>query len=645
MTSTALKPTPEEFRGRVWQFGECSFDELRYELRVGGRVVELEAKPLEVLHQLLMRPGDVVRKEDLLDSVWPGVLVVDASLANAVSKLRKVLGDDEAIIKTVPKVGYRLSVPVRCSFSKQQALLTTLEAPLSPVAVPRPDNRTPKAIGSHIVIGRRFIGWAVAVVLLVGLTLSLAAFRRIYKPNPVPGPIAILPFENASSAASLDYLRSALPDQVATTLSAARSLSIRPVAATSGYSEPRMDLRKIGRELNVSRLVTGRYVLAGEQLQVTMEAVDTEENRVLWHDTVNLPANDLLVLQAQVAAMSRGKLARALGITDFVTEIASPPTNQEAYDLYLRSTALNGDPAPNQQALDLLKRSVVLDPSYAPAWGALSLRYYAASRFAGGGPAMLRLSDAAAEKQFALDPDSPTPVAELAIHRTERGELVKAHQEALELLRRRPDNANNHHVLSYVLRYGGSLEEAGRECDMVVLLASKIVWGSCSSTFMELGNYARAHDFVRKDLSSEWSKAHAVEVLLREGKTQEAIKIGPPQIPHWDSYKMLLACAQREPESRIKSLAAGVEIDDDPEVNYFFAAHLAYCGQTNESLRLLKLAIDGNYCSYPAMDLDPFFAKMRTVPEFAKVRAAGIACHENFVANREQNHKIVASQR
>jgi len=258
---------------------------------------------------------------------------------------------------------------------------------------------------------------------------------------------------------------------------------------------------------------------------------------------------------------------------------------------------------------------------------------------------MLQLSDAAAERQLALDPDSPGPVAELTIHLTERGELVKAHRQALELLRRRPDNANNHHVLSYVLRYGGSLEEAGRECDAVVLLASKVVWGSCSTTFMELSNYQRAKDFIRKDLSSEWSKAHAVEVLLREGKTQEAIKIGPPQIPHWDSYKMLLACARQEPEAQIKSLAAGVEIDDDPEVNYFFAAHLAYCGQTKESLRLLKLAIDGNYCSYPAMDLDPLFEKVRTVPEFAKVRAAGIACHENFVANREQPPRVAVSQR
>jgi hypothetical protein len=114
---------------------------------------------------------------------------------------------------------------------------------------------------------------------------------------------------------------------------------------------------------------------------------------------------------------------------------------------------------------------------------------------------MLEFSDAAAERELALDPDSPEPVAELTIHRTARGELVKAHVTALELLRRRPDYADNHHVLSYVLRYGGSLDEAAGQCDLAVLLATKVVWGSCSATFMELGNYGRAMNFVRKDPS------------------------------------------------------------------------------------------------------------------------------------------------
>lgn len=113
MASRAQEAAAAPKQARVWTFGECEFDELSGELRVKGATAELEAKPLEVLHQLLLRPQDVVSKEELLQAVWPGVLVVDASLANAVSKLRRVLGDQEGVIKTVPRVGYRLAVPVK----------------------------------------------------------------------------------------------------------------------------------------------------------------------------------------------------------------------------------------------------------------------------------------------------------------------------------------------------------------------------------------------------------------------------------------------------------------------------------------------------------------------------------------------------
>jgi len=634
MASILPNPPRDEPCGRIWQFGDCEFDELRYELRVHDKVVDLEGKPLEVLHQLLLKAGETVRKEELLELVWPGLLVVDASLATAVSKLRKVLGDEE-IIKTVPKVGYRLVVLARRTISRPELVRTNGKKLPSGAKSLQPEDRAIEAADSQRRVKRRLIAWTTAALLSVGLGLGLIVARRGFKASQLPGPVAILPFHNVGSNQNLDYLRSALPDEVANTLSAARSLIVRPLAASSRYSDPSIDLRKAAHELNVNRIVTGHFVLAGDQLELTMEAVDTDEDRVLWHDTVNVPANNLLLMQAQIAAMSRGKLAGALGIRDFVRGTATPPGNAEAYELYLKSLALDWDPVPNKQGITFLRRAVALDPSYAPAWGILSLRYYTDSRFGGGGPAVLQLSDLAAERELALDPDSPGPVAELTLHRTERGELVKAHQQALELVRRRPDNPNNHHLLSYVLRYGGSVEEAAHECDVVVLLAARIVWGSCSTTFMEAGNYNRAMEFVRKDLSSEWSKAHAIEVLLRQGRTQEAIRIGPPQIPRWDSYKMLLACARHEPESQIRSLAAGVETDDDPEVNYFFAGHLAYCGQTNAALRMLNLAIKRNYCSYPAMDKDPFFDKVRSNPEFSNIRAAGVACHDNFVANRE----------
>jgi hypothetical protein len=64
---------------------------------------------------------------------------------------------------------------------------------------------------------------------------------------------------------------------------------------------------------------------------------------------------------------------------------------------------------------------------------------------------------------------------------------------------------------------------------------------------------------------------------------------------------MLLACTRGEPAAEIKSLASKVEVDDDPEVDYLFAGHLAFCGQTEAALKLLKVAIEHNYCSFPAI--------------------------------------------
>ena len=79
----------QETSGRVWRFADYEFDELRRELRTRGKPVDLEAKPLDILLQLLLHAGEVVTKEELLESVWPDVMVVDGSLATAASKLRR----------------------------------------------------------------------------------------------------------------------------------------------------------------------------------------------------------------------------------------------------------------------------------------------------------------------------------------------------------------------------------------------------------------------------------------------------------------------------------------------------------------------------------------------------------------------------
>lgn len=633
-----MATTPEtrgpKTRRDVWLFENCEFDELRYELRVGGHPVEMERKPLDLLRYLLSKQGEVVKKEELLEAVWPGVLVVDASLATAVSKLRKALGEQE-IIQTVPRVGYRIAVPVSRDSHRDPVNEPSDGEPAfqEPVVLPAEGRSR-----SRIPFNMRLLWGGLGVALVVAASIGMEVKREREPKPPEAISVAILPFQNVSASSSLDYLRSALPDELANTLSAARFLTVRPLAASARFSDQGVDFRKIGRDLDVNRAITGHFLTEGNRLHITMEAVDTTEDRIIWHDSFEVASSNLVAMQEQVAAISRGRLANALGVREFVTDPPPKATNEEAYELYLKSIALKWDNKTDKDAIDLLRRAVLLDPNYAPAWEMLSFRYYGLARFGGGGPEVLALSDAASEKELALNPDSLTPIGELTIHRTERGDIVKAHQIAQELVRRRPDDPNLHHVLSYVLRYGGSVDEAGRECELVVLLASKVVWGSCATTFMELGKYDKAKFFLRKDLSSEWSKAFTIEVLMREGKIEDASRIPVPQIPHWDSYKMLSACARKEPPAEIRSLASKVEVDDDPEMDYLFAGHLAYCGQNEASLRMLKIAIDHNYCSYPAMDTDPLFNQLRTNPQFQKLRLEGMACHEDFTSNRDKRH-------
>ena len=146
--------------------------------------------------------------------------------------------------------------------------------------------------------------------------------------------LAVLPFQNMSPDKDVDFLRLALPDEIATTLSYVHSLSIRPFATTSKYNAPSLDLEQAGREMRVTDIVIGHYLKEGDQLQITLEAVDVANNRTVWRDTLNVGALDMIAMRGQIAAKVRQGLVPALGAGDNSAEAGTHPRNEEAYDLY-----------------------------------------------------------------------------------------------------------------------------------------------------------------------------------------------------------------------------------------------------------------------------------------------------------------------
>ncbi|MFZ0288245.1 MAG: protein kinase [Candidatus Sulfotelmatobacter sp.] len=454
--------------------------------------------------------------------------------------------------------------------------------------------------------------------------------------------IAVLPLQNMNGDFTVDYLRFALADELTSVLSYSRSLEVRPSSVTRRYVEQELDPHKIGQELHVGRLLTGHFLRQGEQLTVTLEAIDVGSDRLLWQGSATASVNDLISMQSQLSTQVQQGLLPALGVAAGTLSAASRPKSQEAYDLYLHSLALPHDPAPNKDAIAVLEHVVGEDPSYAPGWEALGLRYYYDSVYGGGGEAMFQRSNSAYERALSLDPNRVMAAGNLITARVERGELGRAYDAATDLVRRRPQSGDAHFALSYVLRYAGMQEHATQECNTARSLdPGNFNFRSCAWAFMELGQTERAMDFVHLDAGSEWAAWATPYVYLTAGnvaQAREAVKsVAKSPTYHRD---LLIACTQAQRPADMDRIVreeeSSVMTEPDPEEWYHVGALMAYCGQKEAALRLLKAAVQQNYCAYSALLEDPLLKDLRKETAFNEVLTAASTCQETLKEGRVQ---------
>ena len=480
-----------------------------------------------------------------------------------------------------------------------------------------------------------------AIALGVLVSILLISGNRVAAPTGVQKTVAVLPFDNVSGDGGLDYLRLALADEVATALSSTPSLAVRPMASSRRFAGGEGSFQEAGRQLRAGGIVTGHFSIHEAELRVTVEAVEVDGNRLLWRDTIAARTADSIGLRDRLTSRIRDGLLPALG-TAAPTAVHARPRNAEAYDIYLKSLAISSDPGPNREAIAMLERASAIDPDHADTWATLGLRYYDEGQYGAGGSEAFRRSEAALRQALALDPAQISAAVRLLGLQIDAGRLQDGYDIARSLVARRPDSGEGHFALAYVLRYGGLLEDSARECDEAISRdPTNPVFRTCSATFIQLGRYDRALDFVRLDSGSEWSRLVTRWVYQRMGRRDDAREQHRQQSPDYPSglapasfHGFIAHCLS----GAVPTSAGRLSEDDvrtflilrDSEPLYFFASDLAYCGDSAAALRLLRESVPRNYCASSAIEIDPTFAAIRNSAEYDGLLEAARACRARF---------------
>lgn len=601
-----------------------------------GTRVKIHDQPLCVLLALLERPGEVVTREELRQKVWTDGTYVDFDdcLNVILKKLRAAIDDDSnnpRFIETVPRKGYRFIAPVEIIPAHSEGN----GRPPAPAAAGNGAISSPKEfkLSWRKVAG---IGGVCAVLALAAAVLfHLKSENDTLPPAPSVASVAVVPFQNWGAGSSFDYLRFALASDIVTDLTYARSISVRPFTSTVKYAAYREDPQTLGREMNVSYVITGYFANESGRLAVTAEMVRVADDRVVWSDTLSSAPSRLMHLHDDfVWSLQKGVFA-ALNTSDTAAEIPSPHS-QRAYELYLRSVAVPRDPGPNKEAIADLEESVKEDPNYPPAWAELAWRYYIDASYSNGGEAEYQKSEAASAHAASLDPRG---TANWITIRTEHGDLQGAYDLAQKLLAWRPDFSASHFEMSYVYRYAGLLDQAAQECDAALDRdPGNPTLRSCSKVFMYKGDYRQAQTYVNLDGSSGWSVRQRMNFALRQKNDAEALALAKVAVDTgYSDSEIVRDRLENLPGSVLNAVAAREESFADKQADseevYEIGAMLSFAGQPDRAMRVIRTAIRKNYCAVPMLEADPLLAPLRERSDFQELATEAEACQRKFLTH------------
>jgi TolB-like protein/DNA-binding winged helix-turn-helix (wHTH) protein/Tfp pilus assembly protein PilF len=315
----------------------------------GDECVHIHPKPMQVLQRLAAAGGEVVTRDELFESAWPGTVVSDDALTQCIVELRKAFGDsarEQRVIRTIPKVGFCL---------------------VQPVAEVAPASAIPARTWKLAPIG--------ALALLIAFFM-LYPFPWISRDDNSPlvaeeqASIAVLPFVNMSSVEEQDYISDGVTEELINML--ARISGLRVISRTSAFSfkESKLGVESIARKLNVTHVLEGSVRTSGEKIRIAVQLIDARSDTPIWSQTYDRDLAEIISVQQEIAE----RVASEIEVNLLGDLPPSRPLDPEAYRLYLLGRYhLRAYDYP--LAMAYLEQAVERAPGYAQAHLALASWY------------------------------------------------------------------------------------------------------------------------------------------------------------------------------------------------------------------------------------------------------------------------------
>ncbi|MEO8435901.1 MAG: protein kinase [Pyrinomonadaceae bacterium] len=306
---------------------------------------------------------------------------------------------------------------------------------------------------------------AVLALVLVGLYLVIGRSKPVPAATSINS-VAVLPFENLSGDANMDYLSDGITDSLINDLSQLPSLKVIGRSSTFPYKGQQADAYAVGQQLGVHSVLTGRIVERNGDLSIFVDLEDARDKSHIWGAQYNRKAADLLLIQHEISHNVTEKLRLRLSGEDKQRLAKRDTENVDAYRLYLKGRFFwnKFTREGKEQATQYFQQAINLDPNYALAYAGLADVYVLDSSVP------LRESyqraKAAAEKALVLDNSLGEAHATLGLIKTHYDtDWAGGEAEFKRAIELNPNYATAHHYYGDMFLARGNFEKAQQEME------------------------------------------------------------------------------------------------------------------------------------------------------------------------------------